>query len=146
MTGTPPTTEEPTFFGRVGETVRGIFDEISERSQRDGAYNYLIAIPGALLGFMLTQNMVGSWFGGGLLSQIAAFPLAISAGLASAVFMTQGFNAALEFAQKTFGDGPESKTPPREPVIAAEPAIEEVLECEVPSTPNLTLGTCKRDR
>lgn len=118
------TNPEKGFLERTGDWMKRTFDAVKDEASQEGAYNYLIAIPGALLGFMFTQNMVGSWFGGGLLSQIAAFPLAITAGMAGAVLMTKGFNKTLEWTKENFGDVTPAASPAAEPAPARAPTVE----------------------
>lgn len=111
------------FLQKTGDWISSTYNSVKDELSSDGAHNYLWAVPGGILGFMFTQNIVGSWFGGGLIAQIAAIPLSLCAGMAGAVWAARGVNATYDWAINYFDGVTSDGKAKAEPEVAPERAL-----------------------
>jgi hypothetical protein len=127
----------------VGEAMKSGFDWLANDSAdwftNQGGYNWLFAAPGAVLGFMLSHNLIASSLGGGFFANIAAFPLSLVAAMAGAFLTTRAVNGTYDWFQGQIN--PEVARSPQPPASAPapQPSVEpdqlaaEVLEAGLTS-------------
>lgn len=83
-------------WGYVTDRLEWVQEHGWDWFTKEGGANWLIAIPGAYLGFMMTQSFVAFSAGGGVISSLLSIPLAITGGMVGAILATRGFHAVRE--------------------------------------------------